>query len=396
MRPGVDNGPGAGAAGPGQIRMYVGPTDTSGMTAATVKALLGAVHAGGVESAGQAYEDAGQLLGQAAGNVAGYAQRLFTGAWRGSAAQQALAQFQQVHHQMVQQANIVQQAGPPLQWLGGKIIRWYQQHLPHESGWQKIEGDLARSSSAGALGAALGVGSGMLAAHQQHELNQAAQQHLARLNDRIIQANERMPESGPVVSAGYWPRQTTTVGPPPPDRTPGGSTVGGGGNAVGGPARGSGLAPGGAAGGGHRISGTGPRSSGQPSATASLAGYVPPSGAGAPSGGVPAGGVPMGGAPADGGLGVPLIPGMPGGAGGAGDAGVPSEGAAAGADSGAAGADGMAGAGAAEGRGMTGMPAMGGAPGQQDSDRQRHAWMAEDEDLWHVRGEHVVPAVIRA
>jgi hypothetical protein len=45
-------------------------------------------------------------------------------------------------------------------------------------------------------------------------------------------------------------------------------------------------------------------------------------------------------------------------------------------------ADGSA-MGGAEGEGM-GMPMMGGASGQQDKERQRQAWMNEDEDIWGV------------
>ncbi len=389
-------------------RVSADPSETSGLKWRQVKDYLDGTNASQVANAGNAYDQASASLANLAGRLVTHAQ-LLSENWGGQSASQAIGQFKDLHDAAANAANANWQVGNVLSWYGNEILPWYVQNAPHPGtlgGWyEDVGGDDTNADG-------------------------AAQQHLARLNDRIVQASNAYPAA---VQMKLPPPGTDNQGyggggsggggagggvrgggipGGPGGGIPGGGIPGGpGGGIPGGP--GGGMPGGGGPGGG--IPGGGIPGGGVPGGGhGSLAGYNPPGvpggglpggPGGIPGGGIAGGGIPggglAGGGPGAGGLGGGGLGGLPipgggvlgGGLDGAGDAGL-SGGAGGLAAEEAAARDAAAAEGMA-GRGMTGMPMMGGAGGGQGGkERERQTWLTEDEDFWGANEGDLAPPVI--
>jgi hypothetical protein len=357
-------------------RVSADPSEANGLKWKQVKDYLDGTNASQVANAGNAHNQASASLANLAGRMVTHAQ-LLSENWGGQSASQAIGQFKDLHDAAANAANANWQVGNVLSWYGNEILPWYVQNAPHPgtlgSWYEDLGGDDTAADS-------------------------AAQQHLARLNDRIVQASNAYPASV----------QMKLPPPGSPNQGNGGGGQGGsGGAAPGGGVHGGGIPGGGSP--GHARGGipggppVGPMPGGAMPGGAmpggghgSLAGFNPPSvpGGGIPGGpGGPGGGIPGGGLAGGSAGGLPLPGALGGGLGGAGNAGL-----AAGAGSGlaageaaardAAAAEGMA------GRGMTGMPLLGGGGGQDGKERERQTWLTEDEDFWGANEGDVAPPVI--
>jgi hypothetical protein len=389
-------------------RVSADPSETNGLKWKQVKDYLDGTNAGQVANAGNAHNQASISLANLAGRMVTHAQ-LLSENWGGQSATQAIGQLQDLHGAATNAANANWQVGNVLSWYGNEILPWYVQNAPHPgtlgSLWEDVGGDDTAADT-------------------------AAQQHLARLNDRIVQASNAYPAAvqmklppstnsqgyggggsgggaGAGGGAGGIPGGGIPGGGVPGGHVPGmpggpgGGIPGGhvpgmpgsggpGGGGPGGGIPGGGIPGGGIPGGG--VPGGGP---------GSLSGYHPPSvpggGFGGPGGGVPGGG--LSGGPGGGGLGGGGLGGLPLSGGEALGGGLDGAGAGAGAGSGlaaeqaaareAAAADGMA------GRGGMMTPMMGGAGGGQGGkERERQTWLTEDEDFWGANEGDAAPPVI--
>ena len=391
-------------------RVSADPSETSGLKWKQVKDYLDGTNAGQVANAGNAHNQASISLANLASRMVTHAQ-LLSENWGGQSATQAIGQLKDLHAAATNAADANWQVGNVLSWYGNEILPWYVQNAPHPgtlgSWWEDVGGDDTAADT-------------------------AAQQHLARLNDRIVQASNAYPAA---VQMKLPPPGTNNQGY-------GGGGSGGGAGAGGG----AGGIPGGGVPGGHVPGMPGGPGSGVPG------GHVPgmPRGGG-PGGGIPGGGIPGGGGPGGGipgggipgggpgslsGYHPPSVPGGgfggpgggipggglaggPGGGGlgggglGGGLGGLPLSGGGAlggGLDGAGAGVDGAAGSGlAAEqaaareaaaadgmaGRGGMMTPMMGGAGGGQGGkERERQTWLTEDEDFWGAGEGDVAPPVI--
>ena len=307
MRIGGDGGWDAITGNTYQIKtMAVAPASASGMTASEIETLFSYLDPPAVAEAGRAHTAAAKTLQSIADSLVTHAQAL-AGGWSGTAAQGSIAAFQQLHQTAVQLAQASAQTGQVLTWLGETILPFYKN-------WKAPSNGI------------MGTIESWFGSNPQ---DQAAQQVMQRLNDRLSQANAGLPASvsinlPKVGPAGRAPATTGGVG----------SAAGAGAAAAGaGPAgsvRGTVSLPadiGGVTGvhpGGIGVSGPGPGGLGlvptgpggpTPSST-HLAGLPPgggtPPGVGSLSGGP--GGVPGGGGLPGGGLpGGGLPGGVPGG-----------------------------------------------------------------------------------
>ena len=376
---------------------------------------------GDVASAGAAFENLGKTLDAVAENLRKTAMKLAAdNSWRGAAAQAAMDKFQQLHDQAAQLAANAHTTANSVNWIGNEVLPKYKA-IPAPQVMGASSADAAAGSAIGSVvmpgaGGVLGAGAGYVAGalgigpDGQAKADTAARQYLASLNGHLASAPFPSSISGsdPFSKGGQGGWIT-------PGSHGGGGSGYGGGSGIGGGMGGAGGAGGGApmpgyspsAGAGHFTPAKLP--SNAPSA--SLQGYATPTGSptGSPFGpGSPGGVNPMGGGSANpfsrmpttmpvGGFGKGGLPGagsIPGESGlaksAAGEAGAAAEGAA----GEAARAEAAGAAGAAEGGGMAGMPMTGAAgSGQQDKERQRQAWMHEDEDIWGVPQDDIGPII---
>jgi hypothetical protein len=386
-------------------------SEADGLKWKQVQDYLNGTNAGTVASAGNAHNQASSSLASLASRMVTHAQ-LLSENWGGESATQAIGQFQDLHASAANASAANWQVGNVLNWYGNEILPWYVQNAPHPgtlgSLWEDVGGDDTSADT-------------------------AAQQHLTRLNDRIVQASAAYP---PSIQMKLPPNSNQGYGS---GNTPGGGGAGGagGGGAGGGGAGGTpGGAPGGVPGGGipggapgGGAPGGGIPGGGLPGSGSGGGGHlagihpVPGPGSGIPGGGLP-GGIPGGGTtggglpggdvpgglrglpiPGTGRLGGDPFGGGPGGL-AEGSGGLGAAGDAAAAEAGLAGRGlgaGAAGEGAAAGEaasaegaagGMAGMPMGGGAGGQGGKDRERQTWLIEDEDVWGVNEGDAAPPVI--
>lgn len=316
MRIGGDGGWGAITGNTYQIKtMAVTPAPASGMTAAEIEALFSSLDPSAVAEAGKAHAAAAKTLQSVADSLVTHAHAL-AGGWNGTAAQGSIAAFRQLHQTAVQLAQASAQTGQVLTWLGETI-------LPYYKNWKAPSNGI------------VGTIESLFGSNPQ---DQAAQQVMKRLNDRLSQANAGLPASvsidlPKIGQAGHAPATTgqagsgrgagasaAAAGPTGGVRGAAGA-VGSGGGVIGvhpGGAGVSGRSP--VAGGGVGVV---PADTGGPVAPPTHLAGLPPGGGTVPgASGLPGGpaGVPGGGGPPGGGLpggGVPV--GLPGGAGAPGD-----------------------------------------------------------------------------
>ena len=374
--------------------------------------ILHGLKPGDVASAGDAFENLAKVLDAITSDLANTGNQLGNSkSWEGAAAQAAMNKFQQLHDQAAQLAANAHNTAGVAHWLGHDVLPKYQS-IPSPEVMSKSESDAIIGGMFGAGGAAVGGVAGMFGVGSDGtgKANNAARGYLASLNGYIGEGINQLPPSvsGPnptnITNPGQW--QTPPSGGPGSGYTPiGGYPPGGygGGAPIGG---GGGTPPYTPPGGGRVPPPKLPTGNGGPSPTGTLQGYTPPPGGGTPPpfGGSP-GGMPGGGSANP----FSRLGMMPGGGAGAGEGDLPGESspdegltgdtaAADGAAGDAAAADGAAagdaaGAAGAEGEGMAGMPMGGSGSGQQDKERQRQAWMHEDEDIWGVPKDDVGPVI---
>lgn len=363
----------------------------SDYSTAEIEGLLSSLQPAAMDQAGQAFTNAGQVLAIVAEGLIQHARRLNEN-WSGRAAQAALASFQPLHQSAMQLAQASAQTGSVLSWLADPILPYYQSYRAPDNG---IVGTVET-----------------LVGHNPQQI--AAQQHLARLNDRLTQANGGLPDtasvnlplagspggvSNPPVRPGSGGTGGGTAGSGTGGRGSGGggpvSHGGGGGGPVshgGGGGGGGGVTGGAGGGGGSGGGGTAPRP--VPPPVGGGVGALPPgSGAGT--------GMGMGGM-------LPIVGGsMAAGAVGLGGAGALRAAAADGAGLGmnaeetaAVGPDGMVGSGsgtaADEGTAAAGADEASpgeGAGGGRERERMRQSWMGEDPSTWDEAAGTAPPTV---
>lgn len=394
--------------------------------------ILHGLKPGDVASAGAAFENLGKVLDGVAEKLRNTAMKLAAdNSWRGAAAQAAMTKFQQLHDQAAQLAANAHTTANSVNWIGHDVLPKYKA-IPNPQVMGSSESDaVVGGATFGAAGAASGYALGAMGIGPdgQAKADKAAREYMSTLNGHLASApfpqTIQGPGTEPSIGTGQW-------------ITPG--SGGGGGSRAGGSAPGyGGVGGSGGSGAGAPIAGyTPPADAGQfnpaklPSggtgSAGSLQGYSPPGGgAGSPFGAGSPGTITTGGGsanpfsrmgmmPGEEGLGRGGLPGEEGipGESGLGKGGLPGEeglpgesgladgaasdvGSAAtdGAAGEAAGADaaGAAGAEGAEGMGMNGMPMAGSGSGQQDKERQRQAWMHEDDEIWGVPEHDVGPVI---
>jgi len=351
--------------------------------------------------------------------------------WQGTAAQSAMSKFQQLHDQAAQLSAQSRTTSNTLNWLGNEVMNQYKA-IPSPQVASGLEQDISKYAQA-TSGA--GLANEMIngAPDGNSKADTAAQDYLKTFNGHLQTANNAMPKS--LASPNPNAQASGSPGSAPGDSSSsGGSSGSGSGSGAGYSGVPGSSAPGGGGTTGHSASSSPsvnpfssshlPSGHGGASSNASLQGYSPPSGgtAGSPfgSGGsnmaggganpfdrvaaMPGGFGPRAAGGASGEDGVPgeegalkagkgglpgegeNIPGESGASSGAGDA----EGAAgAGGEAAGAEAAGASGAEGAEG-GASGMPmGAGGGGGSQDKERQRQAWMNEDQNIWGLPDDEI-------
>lgn len=318
------------------------PSDTSSMEAPEIMALLRSLDADGTRRAGERFSRLGTALNEIAVRIAGHSDHLARH-WRGRAAAGAMRTFQDMHDYAATLAAQATQTGEVLKWMGNDVLPRYQ-HLPDPSSVHGVTREHA---------------------------NTAARTYLKSLSDHVIAANKAMPSRivGTPSSPHAGARRTAVPAVSSPNPFPGGS------GPVTSPGTSSPVPP--------RIH---PRNGPFPAAQLQSAGPALPTAPAPPVSGLPA---PSAGGPG----GVSVMPVMPAGAGG-GSAGMAGETPAASA-AGAAGAGSEASAAGAAGseEGLAAAPMMGGAGSQQEQERQRYAWMNDDDDIWGVPAEGQPPVI---
>jgi hypothetical protein len=375
----------------GSVPTYAEQSD--GLTMDAVKAMLTSIDPGHVADVGQAYIGASDALTTAADQLHQHAQRI-TETWSGESADGALNQLGQLNKTAAELQEKSATTGNVLSWLGSEILPWYKnegQKLGH--GFISDGGD-----------------------------DKAARDLLDRMDNRIMQGYNGVPESiskdlpppshdlfsqgtdkggsgtpgsgppsGPPYGSSPGGPPGTYVSPGPIDATPigpGGGTTGPSGPGAGPPGDGgTGLPGGGLPGGGVGLPGTGGTD------IAGLGGGgmgADPFGAGGLGGG--AGGLGAGAGGLGGGAG-----GLGAGTGGLGG-GVLGLGTPGVIGSGRGGSPGSAGDSAARGTaGKSGlnspMAAGEGQGGEEEKERERTTWLAEDEDVWSD-DDDIAPPVI--
>jgi uncharacterized protein YukE len=151
--------------------MEVPAAYASGMTAAEIESLFSGLDPSAVGEAGSTHTATAETLHSIADSLVEHAQVLAAG-WSGTAAQASIAAFRQLHTTAVPLATASAQTGQVLTWLAGI--------LPYYKNWTAPSGGLK-----GAVESLFGI----------HHQDQAAQQVMHRLNDRLSTANEGLPAS---------------------------------------------------------------------------------------------------------------------------------------------------------------------------------------------------------
>lgn len=372
--------------------------DTSGadvrkMSCQQIMPLLHRLEPGQFTQAAQAFKDLGTALENIRANIEKTGNALAENrSWRGTAAQNAMKAFQEMHDAAALLAADSAQAGKALHWFGGEATPPFQS-IPDPqvlSGWKKYAAEAAEWTSP-----AVGVAS-TLSGHGpgggQDEADRAARGYMNGYNRQIAKLNQALPAGGNPEKHGHQhthhvhhqhhvhheghenhlkhepnqPVHPNTGGPHHP----------GGGNPAHGPNPFARRNP--------------PDPPGKPHVPAAPRGPETPAVPETPHnrGQLQALNPPHGGGtgtpPGSGGTGPAEV--------GAGQAG------ARGAMMSSDGPAGEAGAGtaAAEGRGggYNVIPQTGaGTGGQQDKERQRQAWISEDKSVWGVPDEDVGPEI---
>lgn len=296
----------------------VAPDSASGYNASEIEAMFAALDPSAVGSAGSAHTAASKTLADIADSLVQHVQVL-NESWSSAAQSTAVGSFEQLHKTATGLAQASAQTGSVLSWLGETILPFYKSYKAPGNG---IVGDVES----------------LFGSNPQ---DKAARQVMARLNNRLVQANGNMPPSiSQSLPKGGWGKGGAPMtnggasGGPGTAGAAGGAGAGGfggsgagaGGGGVGGSVGGFGPPPGlggGGAGGGAGGGGAGGSTGGfggtSPGPLTHLAGAPPPGGGAPGAGGVPpGGGIPGGGAPGGGipGGGVPGGGGAGGGAGG--------------------------------------------------------------------------------
>jgi uncharacterized protein YukE len=313
------------------------PSDVSGMKSQEIMQILHNLDAEGTAQAGGQFSTLGESLNRIAAQIRQHGNRLAEN-WKGKSAAAAVNEFKRMHDYAAQLAAQATQTGEVLKWLGSDVLPKYKR-LPDPSA---------------------------TAASPEHA-NAVARNYLTSLSHHIVAANKAMPSR----IVGEAPAKSTgKVGKVHPGSGPVHDPFPGPGAPGPGPAPGPGL-----------ITGPGPVPAPGTPIPAPTAGHLASAGPVAPP--APTAAAPTSAWPGSGWTGsnglsaVPIVPGSMG-------SGAVGEGAPAAADSAAAEAAGAGAAGAAGAEeGMSALPMMGGgAGGKGDSERQRQAWMAEDDEIW--------------
>lgn len=347
--------------------------------------------------------------------------------WSGTAAQSAMNQFQVLHDQTAQLAAQSRTAGNTLNWLGNDVMPKYQS-LPSPQvagGWEGLVADAAQ----GVVSGKGGIEEAMAGGPGKAKADSAAQDYLKTFNQHLATANNAMPKS--LASSATPGRQSTAWGTAPGGHA-GSSAVAGTGPSSGyNKASGSGAPSGGAPASYAAPSTANPFTASKlphsaTASNASLQGYTPPAGTGtSPYGpGALRPKVTSGGG-ANPFARMPVVPGASRyGAGAAegesglgsesakvGETGMPGEtgtlpgenGATGGTADGATGAADAAGAetagseaagAAGSGEDAAAMPmGAGGGGSDQGRERQRQAWMNEDQSIWALPDEDIGPVL---
>lgn len=360
--------------------------------------------------AAQAFKNLGGALENIRANIEKTGNSLAENqSWRGTAAQKAMRQFQKMHDQAAVLSAQSTQAGKALDWFGGEATPPFQSIRDPQvlSGWEKGAAEAAQWSSP-VVGIANTL-SGNDPGGGQGKADTAARSYLNGYNQQIAKLNQALPAgSGGHKPIGqqhlHKPGGHDSIQPPPtgrppvgpgnpPPPNPGGRDPGNPANPFGQPhtpyTPNTPHVPT-----GQQPPGT-PHVPGIPNDHARLQGFggtpggpQPPLGGGAPNiGGGGGGANPFGG--------VPMVP---GGAGPGAGKGLGKGSAAenmAGENAGQAEAGKAEQAAAAEGRAGQGGVPLGGSGGgsQQDKERQRQAWLNEDDSIWGVPDEDVGPII---
>jgi uncharacterized protein YukE len=326
-------------------------------------------------------------------------------AWKGKDADEAQKQLQRLHASARDIAQQAKGTGWALTEHGTKL-EWYKDHAPKEGFMKGVDfGDVASFAWQGMVG--------MVAkrAFIGSEEDNAAREHMNRLQGRTVEANGYMPEEIstdlPAPGGHKWDRPPGSYPPgghPPGGMPPGGMPGGGGGGGGNlpkdpfghGGGGGGGNLPhdpfgnGGAGGGGSHLP-KDPFGGGGGGGGTNLAG-MPHGPGGAGGGGL--GGDPFGKGGLGGGAGGGLGGGPGGGPGGlsGGAPGMPG-----GLGGGAPGAGAGRGVGGRGAGGMGGAPMGGGAGGGGkggEEEHERSTWLTEDEDVWGGNDGDTAPPVI--
>jgi uncharacterized protein YukE len=395
--------------------MAVTPDSVSAYSAADIEQMFSRLQPAVAAEAGSAHTAASKTLANIADDLVKHVQVLNEN-WGGTAAQTAVRSFQQLHETAVGLAQASTQTGAVLTWLGETILPFYKNYKAPGNG---VIGDLVSL-----------VGN--------NPQNSAAQAVMARLNNRLVQANDGLPASLSISLPGLGGASGSGAVSAVGSAGAGAGQAASGVTGLAGGSRGGGVSgslAGGSLAGGGVAAAVGGLGRGAPGAATTLASYSPPGGsggAGAVPGGTPgggdaaAGGTAGPGAPGLGGGILPVSGGLPSGTGGesplGGEGGVNGDGAGlsgaslsgesvvgesvvgesvvgesvvggAPGDGAVMGADGMIGnmggtgavTGDPAGPEMSSSPMMGSAAGQQrETVRRRQAWMAEDADVWEA------------
>jgi uncharacterized protein YukE len=274
--------------------MAVAPDSASGYTAAQIEQLFSWLDPGAAAQAGSAHTAASKTLTDIADSLVKHVQTL-NQSWTGTAAQNAVGNFQQLHETAVGLAQASAQTGAVLSWMGNVILPWYRSYRAPSNG---IVGNIES----------------LFGSNPQ---DKAAQAVMARLNNRLVQGNSGLPptvsqhlsingtsggHSGAPMTGGLA-TGGTVAGPAGAGGAGGGlgrlAAGGGGGGGGGGVGRPGGGTGGGGGGLGHPGTGGGGGTI-APIPVTHLAGNPPPVGIGTgpgPGVGPGPGGLPGGGAP---------------------------------------------------------------------------------------------------
>lgn len=380
----------------------VSPATGAGMSAAQIMGILHRLDPGALQDAGEAHTNLGTTLDRVAAGLARNAHTLAEN-WSGTAAQAAMGQFQQLHDHTATLARQARQVGSVLTWLGRDVLPAYKT-LPDPS-----------------ASAAPSAGGGQSAA------DSVARGYIKALSDDLVTANNALPEMIGTGSSRGGDGSPNRGGSAGGTRSPG--SAGAAGSALLAPgaglAVGAGFVPGGGA---WLAGGASPSSVGTLQSAPVSGGTAGPSPAGPPGSSLPGASGPGAESASSQAAGVPSVPelpvpgpaalavpgvtsadappsswavaGTPVGPGpGAAASGAAADSAVADSAAGtqALGTDGSLGAaGPTDGAvapGMAAVPMTGAGAGPQERDRQRQAWLNEEEDIWGLPTDLIPPVI---